>query len=122
VLVEPVIGDRDVEVVPAGPVVALVASDKQDRLAGSVEGEEHPYFRSTRRAGPELLHVLVPTAHDRVDERAPERRADAAENTNAGKQGLGVGLVESVGPALTGGMELDLPGSPLHLLDNNSVI
>jgi hypothetical protein len=39
-IVEPVVRDRDVAVVPASPVLALVATDKQDRLSLLVEREQ----------------------------------------------------------------------------------
>ena len=40
VIVEPIVGDRDVGLVPSLPVVALVATDEEDRLTFEVEGED----------------------------------------------------------------------------------
>jgi hypothetical protein len=73
--VEPVIGYRDVGLVPAGPIVALVAADEQDGLPYQVEREQDSDLCPSCRSWPELLHVAVAASLDRVDQWTAERRS-----------------------------------------------
>lgn len=108
-LVETVIGDRDVDPVPTRPVLALVAAHQQDRPPDLVECEQHSDFASARGARPELFYVGVATCFDRVDQRPSQVRSLISQHPYRSEQCLGVRLRKAIGPRLERRVELDYP-------------
>jgi hypothetical protein len=76
-------------------------------LALDVEREEHTDLGASGRSRPKFLHVVVPAALDRVDERTSQCRSPLAKDPDRRQQCLGVGLIETISPLLTVGVKLD---------------
>ena len=49
--IEHVIGDLNVDSVPAAPITALIPIKKDDRFSLTIEGEQHSRFRATVEPG-----------------------------------------------------------------------
>ena len=71
-LVEEVVGQRNVLLIPAFPIADLISGDQHDRHSLWIEREQNAQLGPARRAGPELFHILMPGPGYAVDDRSTE--------------------------------------------------
>ena len=74
-IIEQLIRNRDVRLVPLAPVAGLVPCDKQNRMPLRVKGEQDPQFRPATRPRAQFLHVPVPRTNHGIDERTSKLRS-----------------------------------------------
>jgi hypothetical protein len=106
------VGAGDLALVPPLPVAGLVAPQQHDRVPARIEREQRAQVAADR---PDLLHVVVTRALERVHERSTEARTPALQLIERGGDPVRVFGLESDVPRLSLWSELDLPGTSLAI-------
>ena len=100
------VSEWDVSGVPTFPVVGLIATQQDHGAPAGIENEQRPQVTTGR---PELLHVVVTRATDRVRTRPAEARPVLSQFLDGCPDAVRVVGPQTAEPPLCLGCELDLP-------------